>query len=331
MPPHNTGSVPTDPSAGTFKTVVISVVISLVSLFLILTLFFRIGWLQLNQSEGSAVNGKLIGFYLLAAFFGAGVGASEIVSRYRDEPFNTLLTPPALSYLLLNALISAAAFFLLVHYQGQIFSGLRQDLFLTSFVAGFGAMVVMRSKLFSFKTEGGSETFSVGPEAVLVIFLSSVDRQIDRQRAAQRQVLVFKETMQISDPANAPDFLRAFLVSYQNLTNDEKAKINNEIKSAYASPDLKTPLLKFMAVAFAFLNIMGEKNFKSIISLLKQFQKSTSSRCARITAALRVLNTRARVDTARDLTSLVLQEVCEASINQHVGVGIGEDTSRRRF
>lgn len=272
MPPQNIETVPTDRSAGSYQAAVVSVIVSLVSLLLIIALFFKIGWLRLNPSEGSAVNGKLIAFYFLAAFFGAGVGASEIVSRYRDEPFNTLVTPPARWYMLLNASISAAAFFLLVHYQGQIFSGLGQDLFLTSIVAGFGAMVVMRSKLFSFKTEGGGETFSVGPEAVLVIFLSSVDRQIDRQRAAQRQVLVFKETMQISDPANAPDFLRAFLVSYQNLTNDEKAKINNEIKTAYASPDLKTPLLKFMAVAFAFLNIMGEKNFKSIISLLKQFQ-----------------------------------------------------------
>ena len=173
--------------------------------------------------------------------------------------------------MVLNALVSGSAFFLLIHYQGQIFASLKQDLFLTSIVAGFGAMVVMRSKLFSFKTEGG-ENFSIGPEAVLVIFLSSVDRQIDRYRASRRQQLVFEEAMGIKDPASAPGFLRAFLVSYQNLTNDEKSKINAGITDAYANADLPTPMLKLMAVAFAFLNIMGEKNFTALIANLKKYQ-----------------------------------------------------------
>lgn len=225
----------------------------------------------MNAPTSITLNGALIAYWFLSALFGILVGASEIVSRYRDEPFLTLWSNAGRWYMALNGAISAAAFFLLIRYPGQIFASVRQDLFLASIVAGFGSMIVMRSKLFSFKTEGG-ETFAIGPEAVLVIFLNSVDRQIDRYRASRRQRLVFDETKEIHDPNTAPGFLRAFLNSYQNLTNEEKSKINTQITDAYANKDLPTPLLKLMAVAFGFLNIMGEKNFKALISILKEYQ-----------------------------------------------------------
>jgi hypothetical protein len=264
-----------DRSTSVFRLALISGVISLVSIGLVVALFFKIGWLRINPA-GATLNTALIGYFLLSAVFGALVGASEIVSRYRDEPYIALGSSAGRWYMMLNGAISAAAFGLLVHYQGQLFASLKQDLLMTSFVAGFGAMVVMRSKLFSFKTEGG-ENFSIGPEAVLVIFLSSVDRQIDRYRASRRQQLVFEEAMGIKDPGSAPGFLRAFLVSYQNLTNDEKGKINAGITDVYANADLPTPMLKLMAVAFAFLNIMGEKNFTALIANLKKYQDQTTS------------------------------------------------------
>jgi hypothetical protein len=262
--------IPNEQPSSTFWRIAISVLITAVSLGLILLLFFKIDWLR--ASAGTvAINRVVICYFLLSALFGSAVGASEIISRYRDEPFTALTSSPGRWYMFLNATISSAAFFLLIHYQGQIFSSLKQDLFLTSVVAGFGSMVIMRSKLFNFKTENG-EDYAIGPEAVLAIFLTSVDRQIDRDRASTRQKVVFDETKDIIDPMNAPGFLRAFLISYQNLTSAEKAKINDDIATCYASPELATPLLKFMAVAFGFLNIMGEKNFRALISNLKAYQ-----------------------------------------------------------
>jgi hypothetical protein len=128
------------------------VLITVVSLALILLLFFKIDWLR--ASAGTvAINRVVIFYFLLSALFGCAVGASEIISRYRDEPFTALTSSP-----------------------------------------------------------------------------------------------------------------------YQNLTSAEKAKINDDIATCYASPELPTPLLKFMAVAFGFLNIMGEKNFRALISNLKAYQ-----------------------------------------------------------
>jgi hypothetical protein len=263
---------PTKDSSSAFASVAIAVVVSLASVALVIVLFFKIGWLQINAPSSITMKAPLVGYWLLSAVFGISVGGAEIVSRYRDEPFLTLRSKAGRWYMLLNGAISAAAFFLLIRYPGQIFSSLRQDYFLTSIVAGFGAMIVMRSKLFSFKTDQG-ETFAIGPEAVLVIFLTSVDRQIDRYRASRRQRLVFDETKDITDATNAPGFLTAFLNSYQNLTGEEKAKIKTQITDAYNSADLPTPLLKLMTVAFGFLNIMGENNFRALMSILKEYQQ----------------------------------------------------------
>ena len=207
-------------------------------------------------------------YLFLCACFGASVGAAEIVSRYKDEPFIAIMSPPGLRYLGLNAGLSLAAFYVLYHFRQTI---LIEDPLSMSIVAGFGAMVVMRSKVFNFKTEKG-ETYAVGPDAVLTTFLTSVDRQIDRYRASRRQDLVYHETKSVTDPQNAPEFLKTFLVSYQNLSNDEKASVDSEIKRIYEGADFKSPRLKFMVIAFGFLNIMGEKNFKALIDQLKKYQ-----------------------------------------------------------
>jgi hypothetical protein len=212
-------------------------------------------------------------FFLLSGLFGAAVGASEILSRYRDEPFLAISSPPGRRYLAVNTGISLAAFYLLHYFGDRIFPGLANDPLLMSLVAGFGAMIVMRSKIFNFKTESG-ENYAVGPDAVLSIFLTSVDRQIDRYRASRRQNLVYEETQNIDKPESAPDFLRAFLVSYQNLSNQERLDIDEEVKKIYANQELlKTPRLQFMTAAFGFLNIMGESNFRELVKQLKKYQQ----------------------------------------------------------
>jgi hypothetical protein len=212
-------------------------------------------------------------FLLLCALFGASVGASEILSRYRDEPFIAIASPPGERYIAVNAGISLAAFYLLHYFGDRIFPGLTKDPLLTSIVAGFGAMVVMRSKMFTFKTESG-ESYAVGPDAVLSIFLTSVDRQIDRYRASRRQSLVYEEAQNVENPATARDFLRSFLVSYQNLSNQERLEIDGEIRNIYENQaDLRSPRLKFMTVAFGFVNIMGENNFKALVEQLRKYQK----------------------------------------------------------
>ena len=203
----------------------------------------------------------------LSMLFGIFVGAAEVISRYRDEPFGATFSPPGIVYLALNATIAAAAYGFLINY--KIFPGLTDPL-LISIVAGFGAMVVMRSKLFNFKTEGG-EDFAIGPDAVISTFLSSVDRKIDRFRSSLRQEVIYEETVKIENPLNAAGFFRTSIASYQNLSDAEKGELDTLVKEVLANNELG-PRLKLMAIGFAFLNIYGEKNYKALMDQLKKYQ-----------------------------------------------------------
>lgn len=208
------------------------------------------------------------GFVTLSILFGVSVGAAEVIARYRDEPFIATFSGPGLSYLVLNGLISAAAYGLLVYYKGKIFPGLGEDGLLTSIVAGFGSMIVMRSKLFNFKTEGGEE-YAIGPDAIISTFLKSVDRRIDRNRSSARQKLVYEEVRQIKDPSKAPEFLRISLASYQNLSDAEKKELNDVLLKLQA--ENLDPQLKLMAMGFGFLNISGQANFSGLMKQLKSY------------------------------------------------------------
>jgi hypothetical protein len=206
---------------------------------------------------------------LLSMLLGIFVGAAEIISRYRDEPFGATFSPPGIVYLALNGTIAAAAYGFLINYKGAIFPGLTDPL-LVSIVAGFGAMIVMRSKLFNFKTEGG-EDFAIGPDAVISTFLSSVDRKIDRFRSSLRQEVVYEETVKIVNPMNASGFFRTSIASYQNLSDAEKGELDSLVKEVLANNELG-PRLKLMAIGFGFLNIYGEKNYKALMDQLKKYQ-----------------------------------------------------------
>jgi hypothetical protein len=205
-------------------------------------------------------------FLLLSMACGLLVGMAELIGRYRDEPYRAVRNPFGLVYVATNAGLSAIAYFLLIYYRGDIFSNLSDDKFLTAIVAGFGAMVIMRSKLFSFKTEGG-ETYAIGPDAVLSTILSSVDRQVDRARANGRIETVMKN-LPATTAETAPramQFLRTTtLAAYQNLSPSEKDALDDVITDLENQPDLSSSL-KLMAICFAILNISGEKNFKALM------------------------------------------------------------------
>jgi hypothetical protein len=204
-------------------------------------------------------------------FYGGLVGLSEILSRYRDEPVLASTTGAGLVYLLLNGLISLAAFAVLCKYRSALFPNLGNDLFLTSMVAGFGGMTVFRSKLFTFRSSEGKD-YAIGPALVLETVLSTIDQKIDRRRATERQAMIFDEMRDLTDFDHTAQYFEASLNSFQNLTEEDKAKIISVIREYRTSPFPER--LKIMAMGFAFLNIAGEENFDEVIKNIRQFLES---------------------------------------------------------
>jgi len=202
--------------------------------------------------------------------FGGLVGLSEILTRYRDEPVRATLNLFGGTYLLFNAVISLAAFLFMRAYGNEIFPSVAKDYFLTALVAGFGAMVVMRSKLFTFNAPGGQE-YSIGPAIVVDTILQTIDQKIDRLRAAERQERVFKKLSSISDFQKAADYLEASVLSFQHLSDDDKAAIHEAI-GLYKDRSWDDRL-KVMALGFAFLTVAGEDNFDQVIETMEPFLK----------------------------------------------------------
>jgi ABC-type transport system involved in multi-copper enzyme maturation permease subunit len=204
-------------------------------------------------------------------FFGALVGLSEILSRYRDEPILASTTAFGLAYLVLNGLISLGAFAVLCKYASAIFPAVRNDLFLTSVIAGFGGMTVFRSKLFTFRSSDGKD-YPIGPAIVLETVLSTIDHKIDRRRASERQAKVVEAMSDLTDFENTAKYIEASLNSFQNLTTDDKAQISSVIDQYRRStwPDR----LKIMAMGFAFLNVAGEENFDEVTKNIRDYLAS---------------------------------------------------------
>lgn len=92
---------------------------------------------------------------LTAGSIGAIVGFAELVSRYRDEPWRAAATGAGLVYIALNGAASMLALLLMEHFRKE--TGAPDDGVARAMLAGFGAMVVLRTKLFTVRQADGTD------------------------------------------------------------------------------------------------------------------------------------------------------------------------------
>jgi hypothetical protein len=221
-----------------------------------------------------------IWYATLAIFFGELVGFSEIISRYRDEPLRATFNRYGILYLVINGALSGCAYFLLRAYGTRILPAAQDPPLLAATVAGFGAMAILRSKLFVFRSDDGKD-IPIGPDLVISSALRIVDRKIDRLRAARRQQLVFELATRIakvmgseSDFDNPNSFVTISLASFQNLGTEEKQQIVNKSEELREKLKGKPSLFKAMVLGFVVLDIAGEENFRAIMQDLEEYLRS---------------------------------------------------------
>jgi hypothetical protein len=153
-------------------------------------------------------------------------------------------------------------------------------------------MAAMRSKLFSYQTESGND-LAAGPALIVDAFLRVLDRKIDRLRSAEREKRVFEHVRALFNSGGITEerfgfmcqFLAAHLLSYLNLQSAEKAEIAAILKDYQTDAELsKWPItLRTLAVGFAILNVVGERNFDQVFADLSdalQLDERTASRTA---------------------------------------------------
>jgi hypothetical protein len=147
-------------------------------------------------------------------------------------------------------------------------------------VGGFGAMTVLRSKLFVFRTDDGKE-IPIGPDLVIASILRIMDRKIDRLRAIRRQQLVFELAQRIAavtgnnaDFEDPNSFVVISLASFQNLSTEEKQQISATADILREKFKNKPSLFKAMVLGFVVLDIAGEDNLRAIMADLEQYLRS---------------------------------------------------------
>jgi hypothetical protein len=207
-------------------------------------------------------------FVVLAAMLGATAGASELISRYRDEPLSAVASRAGMAYVGVNASVSALTYGLLTEYSSSLLPALASDRLLTSVVAGFGSMAVLRSKFFTLRTSSG-EDIAVGPDAVVSAFLDAADRGVDRARAARRIALVFEYAQAATHPEKGRDFLEISIAAFQNLNKEQKVAFVQRLNAITASG--YPARLQLQAICYELLSLTGEDNFRDLMANLETY------------------------------------------------------------
>jgi hypothetical protein len=213
--------------------------------------------------------------YFWTVVLGLLVGFAELVSRYRDEPWRVARLPPGLIFIGANGLASGVALFLL-----QTFPELHapSNPVLLVMTAGFGAMVVVRTKLLTVHQPGGTD-IAVGPAFLLDTMLAAINRDVDRRRALQRTARVAARATELRayKYSDANDFLIASLGAFQSMDADIAQSLRSQLQQMVNDQTLKAmpDQVKFLIAGYSILTEFGDQTFDGVFTSLKAYLDRT--------------------------------------------------------
>ncbi|MFB6454064.1 hypothetical protein ACE38W_02240 [Chitinophaga sp. Hz27] len=163
---------------------------------------------------------------LLSGAIGISVGLSELLNRYRTFHY-ILINRFSYVYMFINFWGAVVAYVIIKAYHLNFGPINRHELGM-ALVAGFGAMVFLRSSFFSYK-DGKNKIVEVGPSLILSIFLKTAERQFD-QILSERNMKKISEIMSMMDlTIDAKDLISLITKAMSVLSEDEKEELSNEI------------------------------------------------------------------------------------------------------
>jgi hypothetical protein len=222
-------------------------------------------------SDAWAANARALG---LAFLCGALVGLTEIASRYRDEQVKAITSPDGFVYILFNGAISTFALILIWHFRDNpAFSALKNNPVGAALAAGFGATAVMRTRIAVIKGSDNKDV-SIGPDIVLSLLMTMIDRRIDRWRSLVRHRIIeqsFGELRALGSIDDASEYLKAALNSFQNISDSDKKEVNAQIEQN-KSANVRDPYIKLTTLGYIFLTIAGEENYYQVLREAKTIQ-----------------------------------------------------------
>lgn len=210
--------------------------------------------------------------YWAVLLLGAVVGMTELLARYKDAPLRALLTIPGLFYITVNSLAGPLALYLIGEFK-VIDDAAKAKEVTRVLLAGFGAMAFFRSAIFTARV--GNTDISIGPAGFLQTLLASIDRAVDRKRAAERATIASDVMKDVSF-----DLARTVLPGLcfslmQNVRAEEETAFGAVIQEIVQA-DMKD-FQKSYILGLRLMNIVGEKVLKNAVQELGNDIKAVSS------------------------------------------------------
>ena len=186
---------------------------------------------------------RMNGYWIAVMLFGGGVGWVEILGRYRYAPLRATLSFSAAAYVGVNVLAAAAAYYLIpMYYTPPLGTSPEKAAVETVLMAGFGALVFLRSSLF--KVRVGDSDVGIGPAAVLDTLLLVADRGVDRREAVARAQDVSALVTKVKDPRVVAKMLTRYcLALMQNVDEKTKKTINDAISDIITDREIPDSIL----------------------------------------------------------------------------------------
>ncbi len=212
------------------------------------------------------------GDLLATLAIGAAVGFAELVSRYRDAPWQVAAMLPGRIFIAINAAVAGLALFLLTIFAEELHAP--KSPVMRDIIAGTGAMVLVRSKLFTLRQPGGGD-IAVGPAIMLDALLSAVNREADRRRAERRVARVAARARAFAHKPYhlALGYLTASLGAFQNLDAEVTQKLGDDLNRLDDDKVLGKleDEVKYLIAGYAILTEIGDTAFEAIFTRLETY------------------------------------------------------------
>jgi hypothetical protein len=228
--------------------------------------------------------------YLAAGAIGLISAFSEIVSRYRDEPWNAASSRAAFIYIAFNAGISMLAFYLI----REVFPIRGDNTDLTSIqqlvtdvlLAGVAAMAFLRSSIFTARV--GDKDVPVGPAAIIDVFREVIDRDVDRVRAKPRAESVSKIMADVSFSRAYVPLTSTALNLLQNVSVEERSRVEEKVL-ALVNQGGRNEDNKSLELGLILAGTVGFDVLQAATETLKKHISSSTSRTDLVKKAVQTL------------------------------------------
>jgi hypothetical protein len=186
--------------------------------------------------------------WVAVALLGAVVGASELISRYKDDPGAAIKSRPAIFYIVINAVASVAALGL-IRANGWFGTSHWTRILM----AGVSAMAFFRTSLFVVRA--GDRDVGIGPSGFLQIYLAAADRAVDRKRAAARSGAVDR-AMKGVDFNKAVKALPPYCLALMQNVPPEDQQVLKRVLDDMEKGD-EEPSVKALLLGIELINVVG--------------------------------------------------------------------------